>query len=393
MSALHFRTSWLPVCESECLVFSNTFQPCLLIWYHQLLPLHGMLILIALAVTTLAEKPVPTTQDDLTSQPSPKGAEQLKGKELVNYVNQHQTLWKAEYSPEVEAYFKHYEGRKVDKKFSKAPRDPKRVKNIVLDVEPPESFDAREYWPNCPSIPYIRDQSNCVGAYAIAPASAFSDRACIQSNGTIKQHYSAIEILSCCGDDCGYECHYGYPDDAWDYIRRKGIPTGGRYREKGVCKPYAFPPCGRHANQPYYEKCLPGARWIPPPCRKKCQPKYRDKTYQEDKLYSHSCYWLPSNEKQIRIEIMTNGPVVAQFHLYSDLFHYKGGIYKHVNGEHEGNHQVRIIGWGNENGTDYWLMANSWNVDWGENGFFRMVRGQNHLSVERAVTSAMVKFN
>ncbi|EYC33874.1 hypothetical protein Y032_0001g137 [Ancylostoma ceylanicum] len=355
--------------------------------------LHGMLILIALAVTTLAEKPLPIIQDDLTSQPAPKEAEQLRGEALVNYVNQHQTLWQAEYSPDVEAYFKQYDGRKVEEKSSKAARDPKRVRDVVLDVEPPESFDAREHWPNCPSIPYIRDQSNCVGAYAIAPASAFSDRACIQSNGTIKQHYSATEILSCCGNVCGYKCHYGHPPGAWDFIQKRGIPTGGRYREKGVCKPYAFPPCGRHANQPYYEDCWPNARWIPPPCRTKCQPKYRKKSYYEDKLYSHAWYRLPKDEKKIRTEIMTNGPVVAEFSLYSDLFYYKGGIYKHVNGEHKGDHQVRIIGWGNENGTDYWLMANSWNVDWGENGFFRMVRGINHLSVEFDPTCAMVKLN
>ncbi|KIH47854.1 hypothetical protein ANCDUO_22081, partial [Ancylostoma duodenale] len=62
----------------------------------------------------------------------------------------------------------------------------------------------------------------------------------------------------------------------------------------------------------------------------------------------------------------------------------------HVDGERKGDHQVRIIGWGTENGTDYWLMANSWNIDWGENGFFRMVRGIDHLSVEYDVTSAMV---
>ncbi|EYC33877.1 hypothetical protein Y032_0001g139 [Ancylostoma ceylanicum] len=143
-----------------------------------------MLILIALAVTTLAEKPIPIIQD--TSQSAPKEAEQLRGEALVDYVNQHQTLWKAEYSPGVEAYFKYYDGRKVEEKSSKAVHDPKRIRDIVLDVEPPESFDARDHWPNCPSIPYIRDQSNCVGAYAVAPASAFSDRACIQSNGTIK---------------------------------------------------------------------------------------------------------------------------------------------------------------------------------------------------------------
>jgi len=31
-------------------------------------------------------------------------------------------------------------------------------------------------------------------------------------------------------------------------------------------------------------------------------------------------------------------------------------------------HAVKIIGWGVEKGTPYWLVANSWNTDWGDNG-------------------------
>ena len=33
-----------------------------------------------------------------------------------------------------------------------------------------------------------------------------------------------------------------------------------------------------------------------------------------------------------------------------------------------GGHAVRIIGWGVENKVPYWLVANSWNTDWGDNG-------------------------
>ena len=29
---------------------------------------------------------------------------------------------------------------------------------------------------------------------------------------------------------------------------------------------------------------------------------------------------------------------------------------------------VKILGWGVDNGSKYWLVANSWNADWGENG-------------------------
>ena len=33
-----------------------------------------------------------------------------------------------------------------------------------------------------------------------------------------------------------------------------------------------------------------------------------------------------------------------------------------------GGHAVKMIGWGEENGTPYWLIANSWNSDWGDHG-------------------------
>lgn len=44
------------------------------------------------------------------------------------------------------------------------------------------------------------------------------------------------------------------------------------------------------------------------------------------------------------------------------------GVYQHVSGEQVGGHAIRILGWGVENGTPYWLAANSWNTDWGDNG-------------------------
>lgn len=44
------------------------------------------------------------------------------------------------------------------------------------------------------------------------------------------------------------------------------------------------------------------------------------------------------------------------------------GVYQHVTGEMLGGHAIKILGWGEENGTPYWLAANSWNSDWGDKG-------------------------
>ncbi|EYC19980.1 hypothetical protein Y032_0023g812 [Ancylostoma ceylanicum] len=141
-----------------------------------------MLILIALAVITSAEKLL--TADELISQPVPKEAQLLTGEALVNYVNSRQTLWKAEYVPGAEAYFKR---RIMDSKFLERLPGAEVIQSIASDEEPPESFDARDHWKNCSSIiSYIRDQSACGSCWAVASASAMSDRICIQLNGKIK---------------------------------------------------------------------------------------------------------------------------------------------------------------------------------------------------------------
>ena len=59
------------------------------------------------------------------------------------------------------------------------------------------------------------------------------------------------------------------------------------------------------------------------------------------------------------------------------------GVYRHTSGDESGGHAVKIIGWGTENGTPYWLIANSWGSSWADlDGFFKIVRGENHCDVE-----------
>lgn len=56
-----------------------------------------------------------------------------------------------------------------------------------------------------------------------------------------------------------------------------------------------------------------------------------------------------------------------------------------------GGHAVRILGWGKENGTPYWLIANSWNEDWGDKGLFKMIRGKDDCGIESGINAGTPK--
>jgi len=318
----------------------------------KLLLVFVLLIGVAFAVVTPLEDDAPAVDED-----------------MISYVNSLKTTWTAGHN----------------ERFSKLRvRDVKRLCGVLdpIDESPhtsieaatlsdafPDTFDARTQWPACKSIGTILDQGHCGSCWAFGAAEALTDRICIQSSGKLTYQVSEQDLTSCDTSNAG--CNGGNLVPAWNYLKNTGAVSE-------PCYPYAMGTCSH-----------PGCSGLPTPkCNKTCQ---NGATFTSDKHFASTVKSVSRTVDAIANEVLTNGPLEVAFTVYTDFNNYKSGVYAHVSGSKEGGHAVKLIGWGTESGTPYWLIANSWNTNWGASGFFKIRRGTNEVGIEASATAGLAK--
>ncbi|KAL2593143.1 hypothetical protein AAZX31_12G122900 [Glycine max] len=149
---------------------------------------------------------------------------------------------------------------------------------------------------------------------------------------------SEQELVDCDTKGVDQGCEGGYMEDGFEFI----IKNGGITSE---------------ANYPY--KAVDGK------CNKATSPVAQIKGYEK----------VPPNSEKTLQKAVANQPVSVSIDANGEGFmFYSSGIY---NGEcgTELDHGVTAVGYGIANGTDYWLVKNSWGTQWGEKGYVRMQRG------------------
>jgi len=301
-------------------------------------------------------RPVACAAFDIKEVPSPDASAiddldaPILHDHIIATVNSGASSWVAHRSPRFEGVTRRQARRLLGARLDSSSAH-STVRPVVLRSEGlPDSFDARTKWGKC--VHPIRNQEQCGSCWAFGAAEALSDRFCIAGTDVI---LSPQDLVSC--DHGNYGCQGGYLPVAWQYMESHGICTDS-------CFPYASG--GGHAPQCLNNKCKDGSA-----------AKY----YKVKK----GSIVQPKGIESIETTIFNGGPVEAAFSVYQDFFSYKSGVYVHRTGGLEGGHAIKIIGWGNDNGTPYWIVANSWGTSWGINGYFWIKKGVNECGIESNV--------
>ena len=111
-------------------------------------------------------------------------------------------------------------------------------------------------------------------------------------------------------------------------------------------------------------------------------------------------YYGGSNEDNMLEELKKNGPFVVSMKVSVEFYSYHSGIFtkaKMINKKKKEwqnvNHSVLLVGYGVDNGVEYWHVMDSWSTKWGDKGFVKIKKGDNIMSIGSMGEAATVEIN
>lgn len=287
-------------------------------------------------------------------------------------------------------------------------------------IKIPDQFDGRKVWEGM-LIP-VANQGTCGSCWSFASTSTLSDRFNIQSVGQMYVELSPAQMILCDIKSSGIKhpeinteaeserqiksnkltaCFGNSLADAWRYLYNEGVPTE-------QCVPYnkkygkfkEFDTLSSFIHTESMPTCTYATGILGDMCSDFTFNEYNaEETGTPAKFYQALHFYAIAGvskdgggEINIRYNIFRWGPVSTSFAVYPDFYTFdaKKSIYEWDGiGTQVGGHAVEIVGWGFEKNKKYWIVKNSWGTEWGDSGYFKMIRGINNCQFEENIITGV----
>ena len=189
----------------------------------------------------------------------------------------------------------------------------------------------------------VKDQGACGSCWSFAATGALESAWALAGNDLVA--LSEQQLMDCSGAYSNYGCNGGMAYQAYNYLENAG----------GIMSEEAYP----------YETAS-----------RSCRASEEDYVAS---LTTHVNVNSHGDETILRDAVADVGPVAVSIDASKSSFNfYSGGVYDEPNcSSSTHDHAVLVVGYGTEDGKDYWLVKNSWGAEWGEDGYIKMTRGDH----------------
>jgi len=221
----------------------------------------------------------------------------------------------------------------------------------------PSSFD----WRSKGAVTPVKDQQQCGSCWAFSTVEEIESMNFLAGNGLMS--LSPQQIVSCDTVDAG--CDGGDTITAYQYvIQAGGIELDSSYPytsgngDSGTCE----------VNSSKFVAKINGSYYATPSCDDSCDNQ---------------------NEDLLATNLASTGPVSICVDA-EPWQTYSGGILTASSGcSHDYSdldHCVQLVGYNNGGSQPYWIVRNSWNTDWGIDGYIYVAKGQNVCGIADEAT-------
>ncbi|XP_026012981.1 uncharacterized protein LOC113015246 [Astatotilapia calliptera] len=209
---------------------------------------------------------------------------------------------------------------------------------IKVNASLPASVD----WRDKGLVTPVKKQGSCGACWAFSAAGALEGQ--LKKSTGILRSLSAQNLIDCTTDYGNRGCNGGLIARAFKYV----------VDNQGIASEDAYPYIGKH-NQCKYN------------------PLYRAANC------SGYCCLPRGDEFALKEAVALVGPIAVAVDASRPQFRfYHRGVYMDNTCTQKVNHGVLVVGYGREKGQDFWLVKNSWGVQFGEEGYIKMARNRNN---------------